>query len=901
MRRSISFFLLSLIGSFLFSILLAVPLSAQSTGLPGDDSASPFAQTLEEREQLLEKAEKTLLWFRGLGRETRAGIPPTGYRKMISPMELMQAAAIMKEQGKVDMSRMLREMFGFFQATPEECFEIEERLGSERLTSFKEEKELLGGEIEVDSTTLIQQGAAEFLRNSLRASEKMALINDPKTPSEIMEAVDLLAVSGRPMLTRFYLRRFLDAELTPRECAEIADRIGARRLTQIATNPALTPQGEAVVSKLYAEAQKHWGNAETVSQAFDTWQEMAGKKDDARPESQESLRAFWRGRQISAERLLDELKRCDNRDEADEMLAVLLSLKGDIKEALAESLRSDNTRFLESIVRGLSVSTSYRDSFLFYPLLFSHSDAVSKELRELVRRIVKEKDGRIPTRDEAVATLYTRATDYFEHRRPLQSDEEGVVRLWNWNEEKDGVESLRIQLPDAYRLLAFRYASQAERIVDPEGDNRKQVRLLYLTTLFEKSATQNGLDTPLDTNSDTELSEALKGSDRRLLETILLDAIEKEYDGAALVAVAALKTKGDAKQLLDSGNGKPRPLVLAAAAPSRRVQFAALETIMSLKPETPFAGSSLVAESLVWFSHAEGRPVIVSAHPKQSVAAKTAGHFIACGYQGEVAMTGRDALRQAADSPDVEMMVIDLRCREPSVPNLVQQMRTDRRTHDIPIAVLTDDGKALDAAESQASLSPRPAMEKIERLDPDNPFGFSIALIYPPVRDDRWAQWIRDDLFEKTGVRTVPGKIRLEQARQALRWLKEILESARKGTGPKIYHFEELEDTVRRALMSDVRIVQGLELASVIKSGTMQDAIYAVASNDLQPMELRRKAAECFKQSLDTYGILLRGAQVRNLYDQYNASEFKPVETQQLLGSMIDLIEEITFADKKND
>ncbi|MDR1268382.1 MAG: hypothetical protein LBK82_02545, partial [Planctomycetaceae bacterium] len=275
--------------------------------------------------------------------------------------------------------------------------------------------------------------------------------------------------------------------------------------------------------------------------------------------------------------------------------------------------------------------------------------------------------------------------------------------------------------------------------------------------------------------------------------------------------------------------------------------------------------------------------------PKQTNAAQTAGFFIGCGYQGELAQTCRAAMQLAAETPDTELVVVDLITSEPTVAEFVQEMRNDARTADIPIAVLSNNETIL---ESAPNFQSRLEMQQTDKLQPKAPFAVSLSQTYPRVVNDDGAKWVNDDLFAKTGVELVPSGVRLEQAHKALGWIKTIVENAQ--NGQKIYHFDDLEDTVFRALRSDGRIAQGLELAAVIKSGSMQVAIYETAANSLYPIELRQKAADAFQKSLDNFGILLRGQQVQRLYDRYNASEFEPKETQELLEKLIDFLEKKT-------
>lgn len=886
MRRSIFLFVLFFLGAGHF-VCDSIPAQEMD-----DYVASPFAVTPEEKGQLLEKAEKALSWFRTMNRDEQNRATTASYRFRISPMELMQAAAILKEQEKSDMSRMLREMLPFFGATSEEYFEIGERLGDDMLAKFQEDQEILYGENAIDSVTKIRQGEELFLKDNLKPSEQLALIESPKSAEELMRAIGLLSVSGRPMLVRYYLRRFLNTEGEPEEYARIVDEVGSRSLMQIAQNVHFAPQGEKAVARIFAEAKKHWRDPDVVSEALDAWE---GTDEDGylTPESKFALHALWKGERVSMARLVDKLDETTDSDEVDALLAVLLSFGDSVREILSESLRSENTTLVENAVRGLELSIPAQDVFLLYPVLYSVSDSISQDLKDRVEKFIGGKLGRKPAHKDAIAALYTRANDYYEKNRPLKSDADGYVRFWNWNETDEKPRYIRMLVPAAYRLYAWRYASQAYRITPPDHPQYDAVRRLYLSTLFERTVYRNGLDRPLDPE-ESGLDGATENLSASQLEWILRDAMEKEHYAVARVAATLLGRGEDAEALLNSKDGRPRVLVRATASPDRRLRFAALEAVMNLNPQKPYPGSSMISDALAWFSRADGRRVLVSADPKQAVAAKTAGYFIGCGYKGEIAVTSRETMQKATESPDVELVIVDMKCSQPSVPNFVQQMRSDIRTHDLPIAVLSDDSNILrDAADTQSL----PSMEKVDRVSADNPFGVSLSKIYPPVVSEQWAKWVDKDLFEKTGAEPVPPAVRVAQARKALDWIRQIVQTAEEG--PKIYHIENLDDIVNRALKSDVRVIQGLQLAAEIKSAVMQAMIYEIAADVIHPMTLREQAAECFTHSVGKHGILLRGKQVQRLYDRYNDSEFEPEETQKLLGRMIDLIEDKTFGEEE--
>jgi len=274
------------------------------------------------------------------------------------------------------------------------------------------------------------------------------------------------------------------------------------------------------------------------------------------------------------------------------------------------------------------------------------------------------------------------------------------------------------------------------------------------------------------------------------------------------------------------------------------------------------------------------------------------------GYKTDVATSCRDLFALAAATPDVEVVFVDERTKQPPVAEFVQRMRQDARTAEIPIAILGEPAEGRQQTAADASGAGTHLLPSAVRRLPSN------SLTYPRIASEDAARWVRDDLLEKTGSTHHPlfgekglpnwesarawargSTQRLEQAKQALVWLRKIKEAELK-SGVKIYHFEDFDSVVLDALHSERRVKEGLDLAAVVKSPVLQSAIYDLAANVICPMELRNHAGDAFIKSVQTFGILLRGEQIQRLYDRYNASEHEPKESQELLGRLLDVVEQ---------
>ena len=865
------------------------------------------AKTPDEKEALLAKAEAALLWFRGVDQKTRQELPVGRFREHIAPVELMQVAVMLKDAGQDTTGRRLREMLFWLKPTPEECLELTERLSEEVLAVLKTDKELTTEG--TDSLSVIDKGTKEFFEKSLTAAEKIILFELPETPLELMKAISKLSPEVRPSLIRYYLRQYLKTTPTPEECATIADSIGSGTLMSLALNRNLVPLSTDAVANILQNARQHWQDPAKIQNAVDALQKIAAERPDvastpsyeerkARRQSDKAQRAaldvLWKGSTVSVEKLVDQLASIDNKKEADDMLAAIISLgREKAKGAFAENLQRNKGQLVAHLLRGLENTTNAEDDYLFYPVLFS--TAVPEEIREnaeiqnIAKRCAARQGRPLPSAEQAAVRLLEIAQDYDTRKRALKTDENNDVQFWLWNDDEQKAAHVQMPLDAAYRAYAAKYARQAHQIL-PDDETIKR---FYLITLFEYLVYQKGHNEPIlpfDAAFEQEVNAANLTSD--FLVAIADEAMATGHFAAAQSAVELYREElgADSAQALVTPNGKPSFLVKACESGDPRVRFAALKTIMALKPETAYPGASVVSETLVWFAAGEGKPTIVVAHPKTGESSKIVGHFNGLGYRGELASNCGDAMRLAAASPDVELVLVDEKCVSPPVADFVQEMRNDSRTRLLPIAVLTDDAKLLeqwsDPAKFGAYLG---IMRNVDRTRYTNPYAFALARVYALPGSVEAAQRIDNDIREKLDVDPIPPETRLDQAKQALQWLQEITEKANGGAA--IYRFENFDETVRVSLRSEQKLREAMRLAAVVKSAAMQNELFNVVSEIIYSEELRREAVKLFEQSVNAHGVLLRGQQVHRLYERYNAGEKESKETQEMLGAILDIIE----------
>jgi CheY-like chemotaxis protein len=342
---------------------------------------------------------------------------------------------------------------------------------------------------------------------------------------------------------------------------------------------------------------------------------------------------------------------------------------------------------------------------------------------------------------------------------------------------------------DASRFYAEKFARFALQI-DPQN---KAYRQLWIVACFDLVGNKLGSDNPV--KIDPSLIDSVRNNYTELeIESALTMAMQHDRPMAARVAVELLGHIGSAETLIHQRGSSQSALVRAAGFSDRRVRFAALASIMNLDPQRQYPGSSVVSESLVFFTRGTGVKRAIVAAPWIGDAKTIAGLLEqkALGYKPVVTTTGRQAMQLAIDSADTELMMLDSRIPNPDVGFLIQDMRADNRTHNVPIGIMAAVGE----------------ISRAERVT----FGNKISRACSKPIDEEMAKFIVDNLLRETGVELIPPEIRLAEARQSILWVAQLYERS------TIYRFENIEQVAFNTLWEPELASETLQLVRLIPS-----------------------------------------------------------------------------------
>ena len=129
---------------------------------------------------------------------------------------------------------------------------------------------------------------------------------------------------------------------------------------------------------------------------------------------------------------------------------------------------------------------------------------------------------------------------------------------------------------------------------------------------------------------------------------------------------------------------------------------------------------------------------------------------------------------------------------------------------------------------------------------------------------------------------------RNRQANVAIRWLAKI---AKDRQSYSFFRLGRHQEKIRQLIYQPGFSTPVSEILSSIATPEAQRQLLNFASENGLPIEQRQQAVAAFQTAVKRTGILLTTDEILLQYNRYNASRAQPKETQQLLSSVLDIIE----------
>ncbi len=377
---------------------------------------------------------------------------------------------------------------------------------------------------------------------------------------------------------------------------------------------------------------------------------------------------------------------------------------------------------------------------------------------------------------------------------------------------------------EARTTLGLYFARQALRLNPADAS----AQAAQLSLALERAAERVGPDAVAAQDPATFAAATAAGP--ALLARVLETAIADHKPKLANAAVLALAKVTDRAALAGS-SGRPHALVRALNAPGRRTPFAAARAIVGLAPDRPFPGSSLVAPTLARFIVSQPSPRAVVIDGNAARAGLIGSALMSLGYVADTERTGSDGFLAAAESADVELVLIsyDLHQGGWTLTDVLANLQADARTSAVPLYIYGPYDLRIT----------RPNLEK------DFP---GIRFLVPP----------NDPALLEAQLKGRPSVLtadeRLGYAREAAALLARIAADRR---SPMNEGLHGIEPALAAALYSPDTVRSAAAAMAELPDPDAQRSLFNLAIDPSRPADLRVEAARLLVASIRRFRPLL--------------------------------------------
>ncbi len=676
--------------------------------------------------------------------------------------------------------------------------------------------------------------------------------SNPQTPLERTRALQAMLDHGRPDEALRYLKAILAAQPDAAQMAAMDRQFGSALFMRLNRDPRLQPEGRQLGTAVLKAAQQ-------IAQDPQRLDQLVRQLSDPAPQRRVTAITDLRSAGLAAVNpILAAMQDADRAAEHVNLRDALVQLGPAVAEPLVAVLQSDDLALQAQVIEVLGrLQARSAIHYLVRPAVAGNEPpAVADAARTALRAIT----GLVPNRLEAEQFLRGEIDQMLDQGERSVAD--NTREVWFWDPQQHGVVRRRVDISLASRVLAARLADDLYRL-DPDN---VEYRRLFVIANLEAAKRLGGYGRPLAQGPGTAYDKVARLS-LPVVEDALAMAIQRRYVGAAIGAAEVLGDIGNEAALRTSSSA-PSILVDALRHRNRRVQFAAAMALTKLDPQAAYLGSSFLIETLGYLISTGGEHRVLLVHPKPVYSQSLAGLLMELGFAADSAQTGHQALLAAARQPDYEFVLISPYVDGPTHDELIHLLRRDPRTATLPVGIIARP-EQLDAARQFAERDP-------------------LTRAFPRPHDVSAISYLVGELIALSPVDRVPREERLEQASAAIDALTRIAENR------EAYAFYDLlrqEPQVVAALNQPSLRQRATHILGLMATAGAQRSLVELASQHVLPLEVRQDAVRAFAQAVAKRRLMLTTTEILRQYDRYNMSAMLDQDTQQVLGSVLDIME----------
>jgi HEAT repeat protein len=494
---------------------------------------------------------------------------------------------------------------------------------------------------------------------------------EPRTPLELWGAIDYLVRTGQTGKALPYLDKFVKSKPDDETWIAIRDQYGPGSILRLDDDVATRRFTKPLADALIAAARKYANEPKQMARLVT---ELTGTPT----EQDYAIRHLRTAGPHAVPFLIDALSHLDLSAEKRNLLIRNMGrLDSTAAPALVAVLDSTDTNLAPAAASALGL---IGDKEAIPHLTFAAADPHSPPASRSAAQAALARLTGLPFASQSrtpVQVLTAAAWRYHRHEVEVLRD---PVLVWRWDNDRNAPVAQELTQRQAEANLGLQLARKA-LLLDPKS---RDAQVAQLSLALEDAVLRVGWREFPAKTQPTFAAAIPTGP--AILSSVLTTAMA---DGKADLAAAAAMALG---QLTDrnalASNGRPHPLVDALNGPGRRVQFTAAKALVDLGPTQSFAGSSRIIPTLSRFLAIQALPRVVVIDGNPNRGSQLAGFLIALGYDPQLEPTGNQGFQAAAETADVEIILISFDLFKGwGLNDTLANLRADSRTAAIPIAV----------------------------------------------------------------------------------------------------------------------------------------------------------------------------------------------------------------------
>jgi CheY-like chemotaxis protein/HEAT repeat protein len=677
-----------------------------------------------------------------------------------------------------------------------------------------------------------EAGANNAAEPADAGSAKSPLAIEPKTPEDLFDAILLMVDISRNAVAKKYLKKFLADEPADELLLKLREKYGPAAFLRLANIPELQPDSKALLERNNLAYTKYANDPARLDQFLKDLVSGTAEQQTIARHQMETAGTTVVPALISA---LGDPKYANSQTTIVEML---VRIGPPAVPALQAALMSPDVATRQAVM--LSLGLIRNETSIPYLLRFAGQTPATNEAitaKNAMSRILKN-DALVRVQLQNVANrLLKTARDYFLGRHVWELDKDQLVSLWTWDQSIRTVRELHVPPDVAARQEGLFFAKSALQV----APDRTDIQSTYLNLLFAEEIATGGLSKPLKSGPGSMQDLALSlGADA--VARALSEAMELRKSDSALVALQILAKIGTVQQVRIR-NGKQSAIQRALNYPSRRVQFAAAQAIVSIDPTKSYPGAerviAILGRALTQAESTEKLAMVLDSVIDRGQT--IAGFLNDLGYTPTHRQTGREGFQTAANAQELDLILLDANIQRWALSETLTNLKFDPRTMDVPILIY---GEAI------TERNVRVYIQQFRNV---------YYIVMPATADD-----LRRQLGPAIAQQSEPPLTPEERSTKALR-AAEMLGFLSSGQRRKQYDFTPIEKHLLTTSENSQLAPFLLSALNALPTISAQRRIAELAASDQQPNEVRSIAARQLVSHIRLYGLLITPDQVELL------------------------------------